>query len=92
MKKLLFLFAASAIVLVACSKDKSDDLIEPMTKSGEVFLTEGLQAYACTYYVWTVRVGVAGVPYYSYDGYSGKLCGSGFTGCSYTAACSALKK
>lgn len=93
MKKLLFLSAAFAIALVACSKDKSEDLIEPMTKSGDVTtFAEGKEEVGCTGQVWTVLISPAGVPYYALVGYSGKKCRSGFSVCSYTDACSPLKK
>lgn len=80
MKNLLFLSAAFAIALVACSKDKSEDLIEPMTKSGEVTtFAPGKQEQACIYFV-NGRV------------YPGKLCATGFTTCIYANECGPLKK
>jgi hypothetical protein len=83
MKKLLFLSAAFAIALVACSKDKSEDLIEPMTKSGNVeMLSGGKQEKACTYYV-EQKDG-------TFKGLSGKKCETGFSQCSYTNACGPL--
>jgi hypothetical protein len=93
MKNLLFLTVAFAAILVACSKDKSEDLIEPMTKSGDVTtFAQGKQELSCTGHALVIRIAPNGVPYFASEQFSGKLCGTGEATCSYTNVCGYLKK